>query len=655
MAPEYRHLFSSLRVGGLALKNRIFSSGHAEAMAEEGKPGPRLRAYHEAKARGGAALTIIGGSTSVHPSSPASSWNMIANHDDSVIAGYRGVADAVHRHDCRVMSQLTHMGRRSQSDVEQMHVLLAPSQIPEKVHREVPHEIEPEQIAMVVRAFGDATRRCREGGLDGVELSFAHNHLVDQFWSPLFNQRTDAYGGSLENRMRFGFEVLREIRRQVGRDWVLGARISGDEMTPGGLTAADMAEIARRLAASGLVDFLSIIGGAAHTVPLQALAVPNMSHPRGVFVPIVAAIKAAVPGMPIFHAGRIVDPAHADQVIADGAIDMVGMTRALIADPDLPNKVREGRGDDVRVCVGANEGCIDRIYQGKPVTCIQNPRTGRELEMGEPERAAAPKRVLIVGAGVAGLEAARVAAQRGHRVTLLERDAQVGGQILIASRAPERAELAGILRYLARQVEKLMVECRLRVEATADSVLAESPDVVVIATGSHPHVPPLPGLDGKHVVTDRDVLLDRVEVGERVILVDDVHTQQGLSTAEHLLDRGRKVDVLSRVFYAGQDVGVTSIAPLYTRLFAKGATFTPHTELVAVEGSAVVVANALTRSQRRIEGVDTVVLAMGSRSTDALYRALKGKVPVLHAIGDCVAPRGVHQAILEGTRVARTV
>ena len=655
MAPEYRHLFSSLRVGGLALKNRIFSSGHAEAMAEEGKPGPRLRAYHEAKARGGAALTIIGGSTSVHPSSPASAWNMIANHDDSVIAGYRGVADAVHRHDCRVMSQLTHMGRRSQSDVEQMHVLLAPSQIPEKVHREVPHEIEPEQIAMVVRAFGDATRRCREGGLDGVELSFAHNHLVDQFWSPLFNQRTDEYGGLLENRMRFGFEVLREIRRQVGRDWVVGARISGDEMTPGGLTAADMAEIARRLAASGLVDFLSIIGGAAHTVPLQALAVPNMSHPRGVFVPIVAAIKAAVPGMPIFHAGRIVDPAHADQVIADGAIDMVGMTRALIADPDLPNKVREGRGDDVRVCVGANEGCIDRIYQGKPVTCIQNPRTGRELEMGEPERAAAPKRVLIVGAGVAGLEAARVAALRGHRVTLLERDGQVGGQILIASRAPERAELAGILRYLARQVEKLAVECRLRVEATADSVLAGSPEVVIIATGSHPHVPRLPGLDGKHVVTDRDVLLDRVEVGERVILVDDVHTQQGLSTAEHLLDRGRKVDVLSRVFYAGQDVGVTSIAPLYTRLFAKGATFTPHTELVAVEGSAVVVANALTRSQRRIEGVDTVVLAMGSRSTDALYRALKGKVAVIHAIGDCVAPRGVHQAILEGTRVARAV
>ncbi len=651
----FSHLFAPLRVGHLTLKNRIFSSGHAEAMAEDGKPGPRLRVYHEAKARGGVALTIIGGSTSVHPSSPASAWNMIANHDDSVLAGYRRIAEAVHAHDCRIMSQLTHVGRRSQSDVESWHVLLAPSQIPERVHREVPHEIEPEQIAMLVRAFGDAARRCREGLFDGVELSFAHNHLVDQFWSPLFNQRTDDYGGSLDNRMRFGFDVLREVRRQVGRDWVVGVRISGDEMTAGGLTASDMAEIARRLAASGLVDFLSIIGGGTHTLALQAAAVPNMAYPHGVFLPIAAAIKAAVPAMPVFHAGRIVDPRHAEQILADGAIDMVGMTRALIADPDLPNKVRQGRVDDVRLCVGANEGCIARIYQGKPVTCIQNPTTGRETELGELVPAAVRRRVVVVGAGVAGLEAARVAALRGHRVVLFERESQVGGQVLIAARAPERAEYGGILRFLARQVDQLAVDCRLRVEASVETVLAESPEVVIVATGSHPHVPPLRGLDGKHVVTDRDVLLDRVEVGERVVVVDDVHTQQGLSTAEHLLDRGRRVEVISRLFYAGQDVGVTSIAPLYSRLFAKGVTFTPHTDLVAVEGSAVVVANAYTRAERRIEGVDTVVLAMGSRSADALYRALKGAVPSLYAIGDCVAPRGVHQAILEGTRVARAV
>jgi N,N-dimethylglycine/sarcosine dehydrogenase len=655
MAHEFRYLFTPIRLGSLTLKNRIFSSGHAEAMAEAGQPGPRLRAYHEAKARGGAALTIIGGSSSVHPSSPAAEWNLIANHDDSIIPAYRALADAVHRHGGLCFTQLTHLGRRSQSDTGGWHVLLAPSQVPEKLHREVPHEIEPEQIAMLIRAFGDAAGRCRDGGLDGIELSFAHNHLVDQFWSPLFNQRTDEYGGSLENRMRFGFEVLREIRRQVGRDYVVGVRMSGDERTAGGLTADDMAEIARRLAASGLVDFLSIIGGSAHTLRLQAAAIPNMAFPVGLYLPLAAAIKAAVAGVPILHATRIVDPVHADQVLAAGAIDVVGMTRALIADPDLPRKALDGRLDEIRLCVGANEGCIDRIYRGKPVTCVQNPTASREGELGEVRPAAIPKKVVVVGAGVAGLEAARMASLRGHRVILVEREPEVGGQVLIAARAPHRADYAGIVRFLARQVEKLGVERRLGVEATRDLVLAERPDVVIVATGSHPYVPPLPGADGKHVVAGRDVLLGRAPIGDRVVLVDDVHTEDGLSTAEFLLDLGKRVEVVSRLFYPGQDIGATAIVPLYTRLFEKGVTLTPHTELRAIEGSAVVVANVYTGAERRIEGVDTVVLSMGSRSTDALYRALKGRVPEVYAAGDCVAPRGVHHAILEGMRVARAI
>jgi 2,4-dienoyl-CoA reductase-like NADH-dependent reductase (Old Yellow Enzyme family) len=260
MGHELRALFSPLTLGALALKNRIYSSAHAEAMAENGRPSERLVRYHEAKARGGCALTIVGGSSSVHPSSPAAAWKQIANHDDGVIPGYRAIADAVHRHDCRVFTQLTHLGRRAQSDPDAPGPLLAPSQIPERVHREVPHELEPEQIAELVGAFGEAARRCRDGGLDGVELSMAHNHLIDQFWSPRFNTRADAYGGSLDNRLRFGFDVLTEIRRRVGSDFVVGARISGDELTAGGLTADDMAAIARRLAASGLLDFLSIIG-----------------------------------------------------------------------------------------------------------------------------------------------------------------------------------------------------------------------------------------------------------------------------------------------------------------------------------------------------------------------------------------------------------
>src|SRR5881409_1521477 len=655
MPYEFRALFTPIRVGAVTLRNRIYSSGHAEAMAEGGRPTARLARYHEAKAQGGCALTIFGGSSSVHPSSPAAAWKQIANHDDSIIPAYRAIADAVHRHDCLVFTQLTHLGRRAQSDPEVSPVLLAPSQIPERVHREVPHELEPEQIATLVRAFGEAARRCRAGGLDGIELSMAHNHLIDQFWCPLFNQRTDEYGGSLENRMRFALEVLAAIRREVGRDFVVGARISGDEFTAGGLSAHDMAEIARRLAASGLVDFLSIIGGGAHTYSLQAAAVPNMSFPTAVYVPLAEAIKQAAPALPILHASRIVDPIQADQLAAAGQIDVVGMTRALIADPELPRKAREGRFDDIRTCVGANEGCIDRIYLGKPVTCVQNPAAGREAELGEMRPAAVARKVIVVGGGVAGLEATRMAALRGHRVVLFEKAAELGGQVLLAARAPARAEYAGIVRFLAAQVRKLAVDVRLAQEATPSAVLAERPDGVVVATGSHPFIPPVPGSDGKHVVTARDVLSGEAKVGAKVVVVDDVHTQEALSTAELLLEQGKHVEVISPLFYVGQDIGVTSIAPLYTRLYTRGVVLTPGTELRAVEGSAVIVANVYSGAERRIEGVDTVVLAAGSRWTDGLYRALKGQVAELYAVGDCVAPRGVHQAILDATRVARAI
>jgi mycofactocin system FadH/OYE family oxidoreductase 2 len=655
MAYEFRSLFTPTQVGRLTLKNRIYSSGHAEAMAEGGRPTERLRRYHAAKARGGCALTIFGGSSSVHPSSPAAAWKQIANHDDSIVPAYRALADAVHQHGCLVFTQLTHLGRRAQSDAEEANVLLAPSQIPEPVHREIPHELEGEQIAELVRAFGEAARRCRDGGLDGVEISMAHNHLIDQFWSPLFNERLDEYGGSLENRMRFAVEVLTEIRRRVGRDFVVGARISGDEFTRRGLTAYDMATIARRLAASGMVDFLSIIGGGAHTYSLQAAAVPNMSFSTAVYVPLAAAIKEAAPGMPILHASRIVEPVQADKIVAAGHVDVVGMTRALIADPDLPRKAREGRLDDIRTCVGANEGCIDRIYLGKPVTCVQNPAAGREAELGDVRPAATHKKVVVVGGGVAGLEAARMAALRGHRVVLFEKAAELGGQVLLAARAPARTEYAGVVRYLSIQIRKLGVDVRFGLEATPSLVLAERGDAVIVATGSHPYIPRVPGSDGKHVVTDREVLGGEVTVGANVVVVDDVHTQQALSTAELLLEQGKRVEVISPLFYVGQDIGVTSIAPLYARLFARGVVLTPCTELLAVEGSTVVVANVYSGAERRIESVDTVVLAMGSRSTDGLYRALKGQVPELYAAGDCIAPRGVHQAILDGTRAARAI
>jgi thioredoxin reductase len=366
-------------------------------------------------------------------------------------------------------------------------------------------------------------------------------------------------------------------------------------------------------------------------------------------------VKRAVPGLPVLHASRIVDPIHADRIVVAGEVDVVGMTRALIADPELPRKARQGRFDDIRTCVGANEGCIDRIYLGKAVSCVQNPATGREAELGEVRPAAASTRVVVVGGGVAGLEAARTAALRGCRVVLLEKTAQLGGQVLLAARAPARAEYAGIARYLAAQVRKLGVDIRLGVEATVELVVAERPDAVIVATGSHPYVPLVPGSDGKHVVTDRDVLAGEAKVGASVVVVDDVHTEEALSTAELLLEQGRRVEVISPLFYVGQDVGITSVAPLYARLYGKGVVLTPCTELRAIEGTTVIVANVFSGAERRIEPVDTVVLAAGSRSTDTLYRALRCQIARLYAVGDCVAPRGVHQAILDGTRAARAL
>lgn len=653
--PELRRLFSPIRIGTVTLRNRIASTAHAPAFAENGYPTERYRRYHVEKARGGAGLTIVGASTSVHPTSPATMWSMIANRDASIIPYYRELADAVHAHGTAVFTQLTHLGRRARSDTEGWLPLLAPSQIPEPHHREVPHELDEPRILEIVAAFGQAARRAKEGGLDGVEISAAHNHLVDQFWSPRLNRRADRWGGSFDNRLRFARAVLDAVRTAVGDAYVVGFRVTADEQLAGGLGLDAMQRIVAALARTGQLSFFNIIGGSAEDLPRVAAVVPGMAFPLAPYVRLAGAIKASL-DVPIIHAGRIVDPAEAERVLEQGFVDVVGMTRALIADPELPNKARAGRLEDVRRCVGANEGCIDRLYFGKPITCIQNPSIGREAELGAWQPATVAKRVVVVGGGPGGLEAARLAARRGHQVILLERSDQLGGQVITSARAPHRAAMLGITDWLALQVRKAGVEVRLGTEASPERVLAFEPEAVVIATGAYPYRPPLPGFDDPRVVTAEDVLERRVAAGRRVVVLDDDGHQSAPSAAELLADVGHAVQVVTTLHHLAIELGDTTRPPLMARLYGLGVQITPDTRPLGFAAGRLELTNVYADRRWSLEA-DTVVLAMGRRSEDSLYRALeaRGTIPELHAVGDCVAPRpmGVHHAILEGTRVAR--
>lgn len=652
MNPQFYCLFTPFKLRNVTLRNRIVSTGHLEAYAEKGRITDRYIRYHVEKAKGGVALTVFGGSSSVHPSSPAAAWSMICNHDDSIIPDYRRMADAVHAHGAAVMTQLTHMGRRGISDVEDWRPLLAPSGVPEPYHREVPHAMEASDIHEIVLAFGQAAMRCKRGGLDGVEIVAAWNQLIDQFWSPLSNRRTDSYGGSLENRLRFGMEVLKEVRRQVGDDFVVGLRMSGNEFVEGGLSPEELGEIARRMARTGMIDYLNIISGAGQDVKALYKGFPSMYDPEAPYVDLAVAIKAAVPAMPILHAGRVIDPLLAEELLSRGKVDLVGMTRALIADPQMPNKARLGRLQEIRRCVGINQDCIDRLYFGKPITCSINPVIGREHELAELVPAKNPKRVVVVGGGPAGLETARVAAARGHEVLLLEKNTFLGGQLALAAKAPRRENLAEFIQWQERELRRLGVTVRMGFEASLDTVLAEKADAVVVATGSKPHIPEIPGRCLDHVFTAHDVFLGRASIGSRVLILDDEAQQQGLSTAEFLLDQGKRVELVTRLFYAGLDIGITTLIPLYERVFAKGISVTPHSRVTAIEKGSVLVEHLYSRQTRRIEA-DTVVVATTGRADDALYHLLRGRVKELHMAGDCVSPRKLHHALLEGIRVAR--
>lgn len=647
------HLFSPLRLRDVEIPNRIMSTGHQTYLARGGLPTPEFVAYHEARARGGAGL-IVTEAARFHATGLTDSPEIVILGDEAIPA-FRAVVDAVHAHGTRIFGQLSHSGRLSRRVQGGLRsVAYAPSSVPDNRFHTMPREMPVALIHEIVEAYGQAARRLAAAGYDGIEVIASLGLLVAQFLNPVSNRRTDAYGGSRENRMRFLVEALEQVRRAIGERRALGIRISAEEVEADGLPQDEVLEICRSLAARGLVDYANVtigsmagLGGSIHVVPPMEVA-------HGYVAPKAGAIRAAT-GLPVFVAGRINQPQLAERIIASGQADVCGMTRALISDPEMPAKARAGRLDEIRACIGCNQGCIGHFHQGYPVSCIQNPATGRELKLGPAAPAPRRRRVLVAGGGPAGMKAAVVAAGRGHEVILCEAGPRLGGQVLLAQRLPERAEFGGLATNLEGELARAGVEVRLRTRVDADLVRALAPEAVVVATGGVPFEPEIEGREDGHVVDAWSVLRAEANPGARVLVADWRCDWIGIGIAELLARNGHKVRLAVNGTHAGQHLQMYHRDHLAGKLHRLGVEVIPYARLHGVDADSALLAHIVTGEGIACEEVDTVVVAAGQAPATSLEHELEGLGVEIHLAGDCLSPRSAEEAVYEGLLAGRAV
>ena len=643
--PQLNHLFTPLKIGAFTVKNRIVSTGHLSNFAVQGVPSERHFDYWVTKARGGVGL-IVTEDQAVHPSGGSESF-VIQAYRDECVEPFRRITSAVHEHGAKMVAQLFHPGSNFFPSREEGLPLWSVGPISANFHVESTHEIDREEIREVIDSFASCAVRMKEAGLDGVELMGAHGFLMEQFFSPRTNRRSDEYGGSEENRLRFARELLAAVRQAVGPDFTVGMRISGDQFQRGGLTLDDMKRICGVLSDTGNVDYLSVSIGIGGSV------IPPMYVASAAFVYLAAGIKEEV-DIPVFCAGRVVDPIKAEDILAKNQADMVAMTRACICDPELPNKAQEGRLDEIRYCIGCNEGCWGRSQQKLPISCALNPSVSREEEM-KITPAPAKKKVMVIGGGLAGMEAARVAALRGHSVALYEKGTELGGQLQIAARAPGRQDMAEPVRYYSRQFELLDVRVHLGMEVTPEMVEREAADAVIVATGGVAARGSFPGSDNSNVVLARDVLSGKAEVGKKVVVHSMDRSTEGFTTADFLLESGHEVELLIPHPIAPLATEQITFGFIMMRIARKGGKITMGLDVASFDGNTLVLGGVFGSGIEAREGIDTLVVSRGSRADDGLYKALKGRVKELYVVGQALAPRKMLESTLDGLRVARTL
>lgn len=648
----FPHLLQPIHLGKVEIRNRVVLTGHGTGMPQDGTPNERLIAYYEERARGEVGLIMLG-SQQVHPSSPGIT-GLLCNYDDRIIPGLSRLAKRVQTHGTKVFGYLSHMGLATSA---RPVPLWSASATFEGKYAEVAHAMTHEEIGIIVEAHAAAARRCLEAGLDGIEVHCGHGLLVQQFLSPLTNLRTDAYGGPPENRARFAMEILAAVRKAIGPDVPLGIRCSGDELVPGGLTSGDMAAIVPMLVSAGALDYVDVSAGTDGDLVSNMLHEPPMGLPPGPYRPVAKRIKDVV-DVPVIHGTRIHTAEFAEEMIAAGDADMAGIARALIADPHLPLKARLGRADEITPCIACEQACFGRLYRGRHISCIGTPRTGREAEHAPiaPVGKGGARRVLVIGGGPGGMEAAGVAAERGHSVTLVDQGTALGGRMVIAALPDGRDEWNRLRDNKDMRLRKAGVEVLTRTRADAAFIRERAPDVVILATGAKARPYHVAGAE-RAPILDLDEAVLAMDaggegIGQRVLIVDQLNRAPGVATALMFARRGRTVSLCTTAFHAGEKLEIQNLSYFQRECLLAGVTFLPTVEPVRFEEGSIEFRNIFTRTVTDRRDFDTIVTVIPGLAQDELLPEIQAMGLETHVIGDAYAPRDIEAAILEGFETA---